>query len=129
MKRNAFMLVALIVSATSAVAQEPLRADDMPWVTVSKDKKGFALEPSNRPFIPWGFNYDHDTDGRLIEDYWIANSRCRKCTFANPRSHVRRGDLELYFQDSKRKGWQCRLPRKSSVANSREDIQFRLLLE
>jgi len=70
MNRTAFMLMALIVSASLAVAQEPPRADDMQWVVVSKDKKGFALEPSKRPFIPWGFNYDHDTDGRLIEDYW-----------------------------------------------------------
>jgi hypothetical protein len=54
------MLVALMVSATSAVAQEPSRAGDMPWVAVSKDNKGFALEPSKRPFVPWGFNYDHD---------------------------------------------------------------------
>src|SRR5262249_46666725 len=28
------------------------------------------LEPSGKPFVPWGFNYDHDTQGRLIEDYW-----------------------------------------------------------
>jgi hypothetical protein len=21
-------------------------------------------------FVPWGFNYDHDEKGRLIEDYW-----------------------------------------------------------
>jgi hypothetical protein len=46
------------------------KADDMPWVAVAKDKKGFALEPSGRPFVPWGFNYDHDAKGRLIEDYW-----------------------------------------------------------
>lgn len=31
---------------------------------------GFALEPSGAPFVPWGVNYDHDEDGRLIEDYW-----------------------------------------------------------
>ncbi len=70
MNRIAFMLIAWLVFASSAVAQEPSRSDDMPWVAVSTDKKGFVLEPSRRPFIPWGFNYDHDTDGRLIEDYW-----------------------------------------------------------
>jgi hypothetical protein len=50
----------------------PARAkpDEMPWVQVSKDKKGFVLDPSGRPFVPWGFNYDHDEKGRLIEDYW-----------------------------------------------------------
>jgi hypothetical protein len=37
---------------------------------VSKDNKGFVLEPSGQKFIPWGFNYDHDAKGRLIEDYW-----------------------------------------------------------
>src|ERR1700730_16732575 len=42
---------------------------EMQWVQVSKDQKGFVLEPSGRPFVPWGFNYDHDK-GRLIEDYW-----------------------------------------------------------
>ncbi len=42
----------------------------MLWVAVSKDKGDFILEPSGRPFVPWGFNYDHDARGRLIEDYW-----------------------------------------------------------
>jgi hypothetical protein len=42
----------------------------MPWVQVAKDKKSFILEPSGTPFIPWGFNYDHDHEGRLLEDYW-----------------------------------------------------------
>ena len=42
----------------------------MPFVQVAKDKKSFILDPSDKPFTPWGFNYDHDTEGRLIEDYW-----------------------------------------------------------
>jgi hypothetical protein len=42
----------------------------MPWVAVAKDQKGFVLDPSGRPFLPWGFNYDRDDKGRLIEDYW-----------------------------------------------------------
>jgi hypothetical protein len=42
----------------------------MPWVKVAADGKGFVLAPSGRPFVPWGFNYDHDSRGRLIEDYW-----------------------------------------------------------
>jgi hypothetical protein len=46
------------------------KPDEMPWVAVSKDKKGFVLEPSGRPFVPWGLNYDHDDKGRLLEDYW-----------------------------------------------------------
>jgi hypothetical protein len=41
----------------------------MPFVRVSDDKTGFVLD-TGRPFVPWGFNYDHDAKGRLIEDYW-----------------------------------------------------------
>lgn len=40
------------------------------WVRVASDGRSFVLEPSGRPFVPWGFNYDHDEQGRLIEDYW-----------------------------------------------------------
>ena len=25
---------------------------------------------TGEPFVPWGFNYDHDSAGRLLEDYW-----------------------------------------------------------
>jgi hypothetical protein len=39
-------------------------------IKVSPDQKGFIQHPSGRPFIPWGFNYDHDENGRLLEDYW-----------------------------------------------------------
>jgi hypothetical protein len=44
----------------------------LPWVAVSDDKTGFALRPSGKPFVPWGFNYDRDAAYRLIEDYWEA---------------------------------------------------------
>lgn len=45
-------------------------ATEMPRVRVSDDKTGFVLDPGGKPFVPWGFNYDHDPEGRLIEDYW-----------------------------------------------------------
>jgi hypothetical protein len=48
----------------------PAGSVEVPRVAISKDKKGFALAPSGRPFLPWGLNYDHDHQGRLIEDYW-----------------------------------------------------------
>ena len=60
------MLATLLMCATFSHA----KADEMPWVQVAKDKKSFILEPSGKPFTPWGFNYDHDTQGRLLEDYW-----------------------------------------------------------
>jgi hypothetical protein len=48
----------------------PASAADMPWIAVSGDQKGFVLQPSGKRFVPWGFNYDHDDKGRLLEDYW-----------------------------------------------------------
>jgi len=43
---------------------EPIRA--------SAARGGFICETSGRPFRPWGFNYDHDEEGRLLEDYWAT---------------------------------------------------------
>jgi hypothetical protein len=40
------------------------------WIEVSPDRKGFVQRPSGRAFVPWGVNYDHDEQGRLLEDYW-----------------------------------------------------------
>lgn len=48
------------------------RAADMEWLRVSDDKRGFVSEKSGKKFVPWGFNYDHDETGRLLEDYWDA---------------------------------------------------------
>ncbi len=44
----------------------------MESIRVSAPGNGFVLEPSGRAFVPWGFNYDHDETGRLLEDYWDA---------------------------------------------------------
>ena len=48
------------------------RAEDkaMEGVQLSRDKQHFVLDKSGRRFLPWGFNYDHDQQGRLLEDYW-----------------------------------------------------------
>lgn len=44
----------------------------MERVRVSDDKRTFCLATSGRRFTPWGFNYDHDERGRLLEDYWVS---------------------------------------------------------
>ena len=56
--------IAAILLATPSLAMER--------ICVSPDHKGFVGETSHRAFVPWGFNYDHDEQGRLIEDYWDA---------------------------------------------------------
>lgn len=56
--------------ATPVVQPESPSVSSMPWVRVSPDSTGFRLEGSDQAFALWGFNYDHDPAGRLIEDYW-----------------------------------------------------------
>ena len=40
-------------------------------IRISKDGRHFAFERSQERFLAWGFNYDHDAVGRLLEDYWL----------------------------------------------------------
>jgi len=40
----------------------------VPRITVSDTR--FVIAATGETFTPWGFNYDHDWDYRLIEDYW-----------------------------------------------------------
>lgn len=49
-----------------------LAAAELAQIQVSQDARGFVLAGSGRPFVPWGFNYDHDEAGRLLEDYWLT---------------------------------------------------------
>jgi hypothetical protein len=41
-------------------------------VGVAPDGKGFELASGKR-FTAWGFNYDHDGENRLIEEYWESD--------------------------------------------------------
>ena len=60
----------LLLVLSSAVAENEAQPATVPRVQVAQDNRSFVLHPSGRPFIPWGFNYDHDEKGRLLEDYW-----------------------------------------------------------
>ena len=40
------------------------------WIHPSKDGNRFVCGESGSRFVAWGFNYDHDDTGRLLEDYW-----------------------------------------------------------
>src|SRR5262245_25957304 len=62
----------LLLPAVLLCLPLPAVGAEMEWVRVSKDGKGFILDGSGKAFVPWGFNYDHDDGGRLIEDYWEA---------------------------------------------------------
>jgi hypothetical protein len=58
----------LMVASLSFAAQAS--AGEMEFIRVANDKGSFVLEKSGGKFAPWGFNYDHDEAGRLLEDYW-----------------------------------------------------------
>jgi hypothetical protein len=67
MKLSPCLLLACLASCAGPVTSW---SAELERVRVSADGKGFVLEKSRKPFIPWGFNYDHDERGRLLEDYW-----------------------------------------------------------
>ncbi len=60
------LVVVLLLFAIPAVSD----AAELERIRVAKDGRTFERVKSGRKFIPWGFNYDHDRNGRLIEDYW-----------------------------------------------------------
>ncbi len=42
------------------------------WIRPSDDKTHFVGTQSEKRFVVWGVNYDHDDSDRLLEDYWEA---------------------------------------------------------
>jgi hypothetical protein len=60
-------------------------ASSLAWIGVSPDRQGFVRQPTGQPFVPWGFNYDHDQQGRLIEDYWESEWPTVESDFAEMR--------------------------------------------
>lgn len=60
--RTAFTIFLSCYGATSRPAV-------LESIRVASDGKGFTTL-SGEKFVPWGFNYDHDENGRLLEDYW-----------------------------------------------------------
>lgn len=60
-----------ILASLLVFASTPLgAAAELEWIRVSDDGKGFVQVESEIPLVPWGFNYDHEGDGKLLEDYW-----------------------------------------------------------
>src|SRR5882724_11602053 len=69
------MLVLLLLNALLPEC----RASDPPttrpttqlgWIRPSPDQTHFVRASTGERFVMWGFNYDHDDAGRLLEDYW-----------------------------------------------------------
>ena len=54
----------------SPKAGVPVPVRDLAWIRPSGDKRHFVRDGTNERFVAWGFNYDRDDAGRLLEDYW-----------------------------------------------------------
>jgi hypothetical protein len=71
-KRDQFLVCVLVLTAGShaVVAAE---VQPLAWIRTSADKKHFVYGRTDDRFVPWGFNYDRDEGGRLLEDYWAGD--------------------------------------------------------
>src|SRR5690606_8059253 len=58
------------LAAAIALAHGSAAFPQQPRIAVAKDQRGFVRADTGERFVVWGFNYDHDAQGRLIEDYW-----------------------------------------------------------
>ena len=64
------MRIPLILSVfLSTFSPAATNTQPLPRILVSPDHKSFTLEISNKPFLPWGFNYLGEF-GKLAEDDW-----------------------------------------------------------
>jgi hypothetical protein len=94
----------LLLAPMVLLAASQPGGDALPWVEIAKNKTSFVLEGSGKPFVPWGFNYDHDHAGRLLEDYWDAEWKSVEAHFGQMQklgANVVRIHLQLAkFMDS-----------------------------
>ena len=73
------VLCMLLCFSAACSSAEPA---DLEPIRVNADGSGFETAVTHRPFSPLGFNYDHDRDGRLIEDYWDTEWKSVEQDFA-----------------------------------------------
>lgn len=68
------MILASVCLIQPAIASPESRVlpeqPGLEFIRVSEDGRRFLFSVSGMEFRPWGFNYDHDRDNRLLETYW-----------------------------------------------------------
>jgi hypothetical protein len=118
------------VLLTCSLARGVCTAEELPWIEVSANAKGFVRRPEGKPFHPWGVNYDHDENGRLIEDYWENEWEKVVGDFKEIRelgANVVRVHLQLAkFMDSSEKPSAKSLDQLSRLIKLAEDQQLYL---
>jgi len=58
------------LAACAILCCTTLHAQQLERIRVSDDGTHFVQADSGKRFVVWGVNYDHDSDGRLIDEYW-----------------------------------------------------------
>jgi Cellulase (glycosyl hydrolase family 5) len=78
--RVQFLICVLFLTTKAALATGtndavvPASGQPLAWIRTSADKTHFVCDGTDNSFVPWGFNYDRDDAGRLLEDYWADDS-------------------------------------------------------
>ncbi len=70
-----FVILSLAFIPLNGRAEEPDAVESpavVDWIRPSEDGTHFVREGTGKRIEMWGFNYDHDEGGRLLEDYWDA---------------------------------------------------------
>ena len=69
------VLVYCLCAVVCGLLLSHVAADEgvLPRIVVSADGTGFVQSGTAVSFTASGFNYDHDLQGRLIEDYWHSD--------------------------------------------------------
>lgn len=83
MDGHAVILVLLALLVGGVAHSETPKLD---WVKVGPDGKSFAHASSGKPFAPRGFNYDRDSNGRMLEDYWETEWPTVQADFAEMKA-------------------------------------------
>ena len=108
----------------------PLLLIALELIRPSADGTHFVGAKSGRRIVMWGVNYDHDDDGRLLEDYWeqewetvAADFREIKALGANVvRIHLQLGK----FMDTPQQANQANLARLARLVELAEETRLYL---
>src|SRR5690348_4741798 len=85
-RAGVFLSLALAALACAAPPPQAAPAPGPTPARVCVDGRRFVRCGSREPFVPWGFNYDHDRGFRLLEDYWEREPRAVEEDFAEMRA-------------------------------------------
>ncbi|MFM2097328.1 MAG: hypothetical protein RIS70_4452 [Planctomycetota bacterium] len=81
-------------------AQGQVETKTLSRIRVSDDGRGFVTVTDGKRFTPWGFNYDHDRDNRLLEDYWNSEWESVAADFREMKS-LGANAVRIHLQFSK----------------------------